>query len=111
VDPHGLPLAAYQVEVWDASRAVRIVGIEGGEPAAFRDPPRYDPAAMQNDRVILAAFNTGNELPSSRVRVARLHVAIEGAAEPEWHARLTVASSPDADTIRADVEISKGDGP
>src|SRR5262245_61272542 len=39
-------LAAWQVEISTANAAA-IVGIEGGEPAAYREPPAYDPAALQ----------------------------------------------------------------
>src|SRR5262245_47301946 len=76
VDSKSQPLAAYQIEFWDSSKVAKIVGIEGGQHAAYREPPRYDPAALQNDRVVLAAFNTGDDLPAGRTRIARLHLAV-----------------------------------
>src|SRR5690349_2141577 len=66
VDSGTEALAAYQVEIAargagsDAAgtnRPVRIVGVEGGEAAAFRSAPYYDPAAMQQERVVLGAFS------------------------------------------------------
>src|SRR5689334_1766283 len=64
-------LAAYQLEFLSTNGTVKIVGIEGGEHAAFKQPPYYDPAAMQQDHVILGAFNTAAvaQLPSGTVRV------------------------------------------
>ena len=106
VDPRGKPLAAYQIEfVADAAR-VKLVGVEGGSHAAFREPPYYDPAALSQHRVILAAFSTSADLPKTATRVARLHVQVSGAGEPQWSAKLIVASSDQSDSIPADVRIS-----
>ena len=106
VDPKDQPLAAYQLEfVADAAR-VKLVGVEGGDHAAFREPPYYDPAALSRHRVILAAFSTSADLPRSATRVARLHVQISGDGQPEWSAKLIVASSATSDSIPADVRLS-----
>ena len=48
------PLAAYQLE-FTASAGVKIVGIEGGEHAAFKEAPFHDPKAIQQERVIIGA--------------------------------------------------------
>jgi hypothetical protein len=72
VDAGDRKLAAWQVEIDTDDRAA-IVGVEGGEPAAYREPPAYDPAALQGGKIILAAFTTG-DAPSGKVRVARLHL-------------------------------------
>ncbi|MHC4768662.1 MAG: hypothetical protein ACYTEI_08130, partial [Planctomycetota bacterium] len=58
VDTGDEPLAAYQLDLRAATDNVRIVGIEGGAHPAFADPPYYDPAAIQGDRVIIGAFST-----------------------------------------------------
>src|SRR5258708_5660502 len=58
IDPHGTPLAAYQFELRATAGDVKLVGIEGGEHAAFAKPPYYDPKALLNDRIVIAAFNT-----------------------------------------------------
>ena len=65
LDSQRAPLAAYQVTISVTNADAKMVGIEGGEHPAFRQPPVYDPKALQRERVVLAAFNTGstNELP------------------------------------------------
>ncbi len=49
---HGL--GSYQVEI-TAPQGVRLVGVEGGDDA-FSAPPYYDRAALQQNRVIIAAI-------------------------------------------------------
>src|SRR4030095_1590218 len=76
VDTTDKSLAAYQLEFFTASGDVKIAGIEGGAHPAFATPPYYDPKAMQQDRVILAAFTTDDAaaLPVGRIRVATIHL-------------------------------------
>lgn len=106
LDPKGEALAAYQLEfIADASR-VKLVGVEGGDHAAFATPPYYDPAALSKHRVILAAFSTSSDLPKTSTRVARLHVQITGDAKPDWSAKLIVASSIKSDSIPARASLS-----
>lgn len=101
IDPAGKPLAAYQIEfVADASR-VKLVGIEGGDDKAFAQPPYYDPSALNQNRVIVAAFNTGKDLPHAAFRAARLHVQITGSQAPKWEAKLIVAAGADGQNIPA----------
>ena len=57
--------------------------MEGGEPPAFAAPPYYDPRALQQGRIVLAAFQTQGELPAGRVRVARVHFQTEGPGVPD----------------------------
>ncbi|MGE3175723.1 MAG: hypothetical protein AB7O97_24075 [Planctomycetota bacterium] len=71
-------LAAWQLEV--VAPGARLVGVEGSDPGAFAEAPRYDPAALRQDRVILAALAAGDALPTGRVRVARLHFERDDAA-------------------------------
>lgn len=94
VDAGKAPLAAYQLEFTATNGTVRIVGIEGGEAAAFKEPPAYDPKAMQGDRVILASFNTSKDsaLPLGKVRVATIHVQLNGGQEPGFDLRLKAAA-------------------
>lgn len=109
IDPNGQPLAAYQLEFIADSRRVTLVGIEGGEHPAFHQPPYYDPKALHGGgKVILAALNAGNNLPAASTRVARLHLQISGAGEPEYSARLIVAASSNDKTIQAKVSVGKG---
>lgn len=109
VDSGDQPLAAYQFELAAETGEITIVGIEGGEHPAFKDPPYYDPAALSKDRIIIAAFNTGRELPSGKTRVARLHVQVTGEAEPEYVVRLEVAASAEGKKITATVSSAKGE--
>jgi hypothetical protein len=99
IDPKDHPLAAYQIEITGDSARVKLAGVEGGEHAAFREPPYYDPAALNRSRIILAAFNTGSDLPGKPFRVARLHVQISGDENPRWDVKLIVASASDGSAI------------
>ena len=109
VDSGDRALAAYQFELSAESGSVQIVGIEGGEHAAFSEPPYYDPVALSEDRVILAAFSTGEALPKGKTRVARVHTQVSGPQEPNYVARLTVSASADGVTISADTSVAKGE--
>jgi hypothetical protein len=112
VDSGSKPLAAYQLEFQaipaDAHAAatdVILTGVEGGEHEAFREPPYYDAAALQQNRIILAAFSTAEALPVGRVRVARLHLQVTGGAEPRIEARVMTAGTRDAAEITATVSV------
>jgi len=86
VDSKGKPLAAYQLEFSVTNGNAKIVGIEGGEHPAFREPPHYDPKAIQKERVIIAAFSTepGAKLPSGKTRVATIHLQVRDGIEPQF---------------------------
>ncbi len=101
VDTGEEPLAAYQLDLRATTGNVRIVGIEGGEHAAFADPPYYDPAAIQGDRVIIGAFRTApaGTLPVGRTRIATIHVQVTGDRQPEYEAELSVAATADGGAI------------
>ena len=92
IDSNSTPLAAYQLEFHGEGNQVRIAGIEGGAHDAFKIPPFYDPKAMQQERVILAAFNTGNKLPSGNTRVATIHLQYPGPQPPTFLLKLHTAS-------------------
>ena len=101
-------LAAYQCEIKATDRDVTLVGIEGGEHAAFNQPPYYDPKALSQQRIILGAFNTGADLPRGRTRVARLMVRIAGPTRPAYSGTVQVAASPDGKPIAATISVSEG---
>ncbi len=102
IDSGSVPLAAYQFELKAKRGAFKIVGIEGGEHPAFsKKPPYYDPAALMHDRVIIAAFDTGKDLPTGKTRVARVHVEISGNEEPQYDVQLIVAGGADGNPITA----------
>ncbi len=104
-------LGAYQVELRCTTSNVTLVGIEGGEHGAYKEPPYYDPAALHNprgSRVILAAFNTGSDLPAGKTRVARIHVQVTGPA-PEFVTRLVAAADGSGGPIEAAVTLVAGE--
>ena len=94
------PLAAWQVEIrTDAT----IVGVEGGEPKSYAEPPFYDPKALQGGRIVLAAFTTDAAPPSGRVRVARLHLRERGPTSLTAHE--IVAAAPGGARLDAKIEL------
>ncbi len=108
IDSGGEKLAAYQVQVEDAAGKATIVSLEGGEAKAFRSPPYYDPAAVSQSRVIIAAFSTDSDLPRGRTRVARLHVMVPAGAEPDFKATVHTAATTDGIVIEPVVSCEMG---
>ena len=92
-------LAAYQFELKANSKQVQIVGLEGGEHAAFREPPFYDPAGLSQNRIIVAAFSTAKALPNGKLRIARINLQIDENVEPEYAIKLITAASSDGKNI------------
>src|SRR3982751_87227 len=74
VDSKEMKLGAWQVEVVVAKGNATIVGVEGGEHAAYKKAPYYDAKALAGGRIIVAAFDAGADLPMGETRVARLHM-------------------------------------
>jgi hypothetical protein len=109
LDSGNRPLAAYQFELKAAAGQIKIVGVEGGQHAAFQEAPYYDPSALANDRIIIAAFNTGSELPKGRTRIATIHLQIIGEPEPDYELKLVVAADADAKEIPAEISFEKGE--
>lgn len=110
VDPHDQPLAAYQVALKVTKGDAVIVGIEGGEHAAFKAAPFYDPAALQKQQIILAAFNTdeAGKLPHTKTRVARLHLQVRGAEVPEFNIKFETAADAGGKVLDAGVTVVQG---
>ena len=111
IDPRGEPLAAYQFELKSEGADVTLAGVEGGEHSAYVEPPYYDPKANLHNRIVIAAFNTGDNLPKPKTRVARVMVRVSGAGEPRYSAKLDVAASSDAKPIDASISVSEGAAP
>jgi hypothetical protein len=107
VNTTNAPLAAYQLEFAVTNGVARVVGIEGGEHPAFRNPPFYDPKAIQRERVIIAALTTepASTLPSGKTRVATIHLQISGSAEPEFDLRLQAVAGSNGDRIPAEAGL------
>jgi len=113
IDSGETPLAAYQFELTADSGSFKIVGLEGGEHTAFAKPPYYDKKALSDsranhDRVIVAAFDTGDDLPTGNTRVARVHVQITREPTPDFAVKLIVAASDDGEPIDATATCLQG---
>lgn len=102
-------LAAFQFELKAATGQIEIVGVEAGEHKAFSEAPYYDPAALAQDRIIIAAFNTGQGLPKGRTRIATIHLQITGEVEPQYELNLTVAGDADGNEMPAKITFEKGE--
>ena len=109
VDSGNKSLAAYQFELKAAAGQIKIVGVEGGRHEAFKEAPYYDPAALAKDRIIIAAFSTGSDLPKGHTRIATIHLQIAGEAEPQYELKLTVAGDKDGKEIPAEITFEKGE--
>lgn len=109
VDSGAHSLAAYQFELTVEKGDAKIVGVEGGEHEAFKKPPYYDPKALHaEDRIIIAAYNTGDDLPTGKTRVARLHLQISGELTPDYVVRLIVAASENGERLDATATVAEG---
>jgi hypothetical protein len=108
VDSAKQQLGAWEMEFKATTGQVEIVGIERGDNPDFRDPPYYDPAALSSNRIIVGAFNTTNDLPAGKTRVARLHLHITGAQKPVYAVNLVVAGDKEGKPIAAQASFSEG---
>jgi hypothetical protein len=109
IDSKSAPLAAWQIEFAATNGLAKIVGIEGGEAGPFHNPPFYDPKAIQNDRVIIAAFSTelSTKLPAGKTRVATIHLQITGTAQPQFELKLQAAADPDGKKIPVEISFEE----
>jgi len=106
VDSATQKLAAYQFELALENGTAEIVGLEGGGHRAFAEPPYYDPAALHGKRIIVAAFNTGVDLPKGKTRVARLHMQITGIDKPHYVVKLMESCGPSGEKIPATAGVN-----
>ena len=114
IDAGDEALAAYQLMFnADDAGSVRIVGIEGGAHPVFAEPPYYDPAAMQSERVVIAAFSTADAegLPRGATRVATIHVQYTGGTAPVFETALDVAATVGGREIDAKITWNWGTTP
>jgi len=109
LDSGNRALAAYQFELKATAGQIEIVGVENGQHPAFEEPPYYDPAAMAQNRIIIAAFSTDKDLPKGRTRITTIQLQIIGDAEPEYELELTVAGDANGNKIPAEITYEKGE--
>ncbi len=107
VNPMDSPLAAWQVRFEDPTGAAKLVGVEGGDDASFRDAPFYDPKALQGGAVVLAAFDPEGAGPSTETLVARVHLVITGDQDPEFILTAEVVASPDGPIQGATARLAR----
>lgn len=103
----GAALGAWQVQLVDRAGASTLVGVEGGEHAAYREPAFYDPRALvEGERIVLAAFSTAADLPRGKTRVARVHARMDGVAE--WSLRVVAAADGNGEVIEVRSSLVEG---
>ena len=104
------PFAAWQFEHTERTGQMLVVGVENGESAAFEGAPYYDLEAVKAgvaERIIVADFTVkpASELPRERVRVATLHVRLNGPSDPEYALRLMAAANEAGEPIPASIDL------
>ncbi len=116
LDPLGKPLGAYQFELTSAESPFKVLGVEGGDHAAYHHdrPPYFDPVVQEqgSDRLILAEYAlpklTAEALPTTPVVVAKVSVMFDRAVDanelPAITLRLITAG--DADGQKIDAKLS-----
>lgn len=97
------PVAAWQFELKDRNASMKVVGVENGDSDAFQPAPYYDRDAVTRgdaDRIVVADYSLAeaSELPSGRVRVATVHVMLDGDADFELN--LVTANAADGRPIK-----------
>ena len=108
IDSGNRRLVAYQVEINYDRRLAKIVGLEGGSCAAYRQPPYYDSQGFAGGRIIVAAFTTAHAIaPQGRIRVARIHIATNTSKPLRIIPRLMTAASPGGKRIDVIVQLEK----
>lgn len=105
-------VAAWQFELTDRNGAMTVVGVENGGHPAFPRTPYYDREAVARgdaERIVLADYSLAEEslLPIGRVRLATLHLMLEG--EPDFELRLIAATTPEGEAIDAAISYTEPD--
>ena len=105
IDTKDQPLAVYQLEFSATKDLVKIVGVEGSSHEAFREAPHFDPSALQQERILLAAFNTAaaDKLPRGKVRIATIHLQVTGENDPVFQVKSSIIATIDGKPIEAAV--------
>lgn len=96
------PVAAWQFELKDRNASIKVVGVENGGSDVFQRAPYYDREAVTRGdarRIVVADYSLADEseLPSGRVRVATLHLMLDGDADFELN--LVTATTADGRPI------------
>ena len=102
------PVAAWQFELADRNESMKVVGVENGDSDVFARAPYYDRGAIVRgdaERIVVADYSLAEEsrLPRGRIRVATVHLMIEGEADFE----LTLVTATTSDGRPIDASISQ----
>ncbi len=105
-------VAAWQFELMDRNGAMKVVGVENGGHPAFPRAPYYDREAVARggaERIVVADYSLEEEsrLPGGRVRLATLHLMLDG--EPDFELRLIAATTPEGSAIDASIFFTEPD--
>lgn len=101
------PIAAWQFELSAENSSMSVVGVENGDSDTFHDAPYYDREAVQSgraDRIVIADYSVADVLPSGRIRIATVHVMLDGG-EPEFNLRLITATTRDGNRLDASITL------
>ena len=103
-------VAAWQFELKDRNGAMKVVGVENGGHAAYPRAPYYDREAVARGnaaRIVVADYSLADAslLPAGRVRLATLHLMLEG--EPDFELRLIAAATPAGSAIDAPISLTE----
>lgn len=121
LDTGSRPLAAFQVEVeLSAPDTAAVTGLwlRGGDHPALQRRPYFNNRVTRDlknkpgsrVRIPLANFDTGGDLPTGDMLVARVVLTVVGTGHPGVTARLVVAAGPEATAIPASVRVvERGD--
>ena len=109
IDTAGQELAGWQLRADFGESDARIVGIEGGENAAFSDAPHYDPRALNGGEIVLAALSSHQELPTGPTIVAVIHVEHDRSGLPPLEVSELIAVGADGNETPATVIQENGD--
>ena len=102
------PVAAWQFELSDRNGAIKVVGIENGDSAAFERAPYYDRDATQAgavERIVVADYTLADvaDLPRGRTRIATVHALVDG--EASFTVTLVAATTADGQPIDASISF------
>lgn len=113
VDAGDAPVAAWQLECSPLNG--ELVGVEGGAAPAFRDAPRYDPAALQRKSgacLILAALSDpAEDAPRGRFRAARLHLRTNASPNSDIEILRAVGGDPTGARIALKIQCTPAEAP
>lgn len=110
VDSGDKPLAAWQLEFSAKQGMVSVVGVGNGQHPAYDQPPHYDPRAMRQDRIIMAAYSTAEaeKLPTGKTVVATINLMIEGPQPAVFESKLVAAADAEGERLNANLIIEEG---